>query len=471
MVVSLSDGSISAKNDAAGDILGPAEHLSELAVEGAAQLLDRFRRAAQECKQIELLGADQTCLRCPPVVELDRLVLVRLADVTLETAALKRHQKLKSTLARAERFDAVGRMAGVLAHEFNNLLAVILNHSELLAEDAKLTGESREDILQIREAALEGADFTKRLLMFGRNDLAKPAFVPVLQSVQSVVARFNASQETDVSTHVEIDAAATVWVHPGHWEESLRHLMANAIEAGGTHSPQVRVRSVILEPENASGLAGGQYVKVTVTDDGRGMSTDIASRAVEPFFTTKSRLGSGLGLSLAYSVATSFGGEIAIDTEDGEGTSVTMFLPEHVDAPETTPAETSETATTERADVSTILVVEDEPGVLRAVQRILSAHGYELLVASSGAEALEVIEQYEGTIDLLLTDVVMPGMSGVQLAKRVLRKRSDIRILYMSGYTESALSLDQLVAGKTDLILKPFTATDLLEVIDLHLAD
>ncbi len=117
----------------------------------------------------------------------------------------------------------------------------------------------------------------------------------------------------------------------------------------------------------------------------------------------------------------------------------------------------------------TILVVEDEPGVLRAVRRILSAHGYNLLTAQSGDEALEVVAAHEGAIDLLLTDVVMPGMSGVQLAKKVMRHLSDVRVLYMSGYTESALSLDQLVAGKTDLILKPFTASDLLEVIEFHL--
>jgi signal transduction histidine kinase len=468
VVVSLDDGRIVAANAPCRGLL-----LDVTGAEAVDQnLLERIRNSAD---QLESFGfrseRDDRYLRVTPIVRLDDVVVVRVDDVSREHAHALRRQTLRTNLERAERFDVAGRVAGAMAHEFNNLLAVILNHADLLATDDSLSSESSEDVGQIREAALEAAGLTKKLLLFGRNDMAKPTFVSLRASLERIAEECERECGTAIELEHGIDDDATIWVHPGQWDEAIRHLLQNALEASEGESPRVRTESVELAAGNDFGLAHGRYATVAIEDEGSGMTEAVARRAFEPFFSTKERTGAGLGLSLAYGIATGFGGHATIDSTSGEGTTVTLFLPQHDDSPVQENEEDAPARVRGDASTKTILVVEDEPGVLRAVQRILSANGYKLLVAKSGSEALEIVESYEGDIDLLLTDVVMPGMSGVQLAKRVMCEIDEIKILYMSGYTESALSLDQLVAGKTDLILKPFTATDLLEVIEMYLGD
>lgn len=410
-------------------------------------------------------------LRLEPALGLPRSrYAFRLRDVTEARDAADRRQRQRATRERDERFETAGRIAGALAHKFNNLLAVVLNNADLIAESDTLDDQGRDDLAQIRGAAAEAAALSRRLLLFGRSDLSKPAFIDVRSGLHELTDRISQNDSRHIEVRFEGEPGATIWAHPGQWEVAMTAIIDNALEAS-RHDDKVvvRVSDVDLPVGNVHNLPAGEYVGIEVEDDGDGMKVGVADRALEPFYSTKGDLGVGLGLSIAYKIATSFGGHVGIETMLGSGTTITMLLPRHTD-PESEPDDDPRDATDVDVTGSTILVVEDEPGVLRAVQRILVAHGFNLLTATNGEEALKVFEEYEDAIDLLLTDVVMPGMSGVQLAKKVMRRDESIRVLYMSGYTESALSLDQLVAGKSDLILKPFTASDLLEVIEDHLS-
>lgn len=478
IIVELSTAAIVDWNDQAQTFFATAElpRLSDYSPPswGAQRLTEELAAAADKHAPLEWYDSDWRgggWIRLDPCLRLDdERALFRVRDITQSKRDSHRRNRLRNGLERAERFDAAERIAGAVAHDFNNLLAIILNNAELLADSLELDGVASEDLAQIRQAASDASQISQKLLLFGRRDLEKPLFVDAAPTLREIVDEMADEHGRQIDGDFG-DQTVFVWVHEGQWREAVQAIVRNALEVTDPDGDVTLQLSVVEIPHgNVHNLAVGEYVRIECSDDGPGMSTPVASRALEPFFTTKSKLGSGLGLSIAYRIATSFGGQIEIETMEGTGTTVTMLLPKHDERGEE--IADSELGDERSEDISgaTILVVEDEPGVLRAVQRILTAHGFHLLTATNGAEALEVFEGHDGTIELLLTDVVMPGMSGVQLAKKLMRRDESVRVLYMSGYTESALSLDQLVAGKTDLILKPFTATDLLEVIGSHLS-
>ena len=387
--------------------------------------------------------------------------------------------RLERQLHQSQRLESLGQLAGGVAHDFNNLLAAILNYVSFVDEEIAAAIVLRpahesarlsallDDVSQIGAAAERAARLTHQLLAFGRREVIKPEII----DFNAIVAEVEELLRTTIGEHVElVTRCATNLEHVladrGQMEQVLLNLAVNARDAmptGGT---------LIIDTSNFSvddafaaadtRLQAGPYVRLRVVDTGSGMSRETIERAFEPFFSTKPKeKGSGLGLATVYGIVNQAGGMVDLESDLGTGTTITILLPtvasiiKQPDAPQQ--------ATRRSHGSETILVVEDEDLVLDVATRILSRHGYRVLAARGGVEALELLQEHKGTIHLLLTDVVMPGLTGKQVAERVSALRPKIRVLYMSGYPESVITSQGVVQRGIHLVLKPFVAGDLLD--------
>jgi two-component system, cell cycle sensor histidine kinase and response regulator CckA len=390
-----------------------------------------------------------------------------LPSVVVVADDVTERRELEEQLRRSHRMEAVGRLAGGVAHDFNNLLFVILNAALFLKRRLPEGSSSLHDAEQIQAAAQRAANLTKQLLLFSRG--AEP--VAEVLDVNGVVLDLRELLERTLGELIELrilvsPSSCRVKVARGNLEQVLVNLAVNARDAmpeGGTLG--IETSAVTLDAQQARGLLGlapGPHVRVVVRDTGVGMTAEVAAHAFEPFFTTKEQAtGTGLGLAITYGIVQKAGGHIAIDSIEGRGTRVTIHLPcaatpapalEVQSRPEVEPAGRGET----------ILVVEDEAGVRHVLDRILRDNGYEVLLASGPGEALLTAEQHRGTIALLLTDVIMPRMSGPELAERLLKVRDNMRVLYMSGYAGDALERAGVEDGEVHLLPKPFSEPELL---------
>jgi PAS domain S-box-containing protein len=393
-------------------------------------------------------------------------------------AAVQRERDLlESRLHQTHRLESLGQLAGGVAHDFNNLLAAILNYAgfvsdEVAAERASRPVEARarltavlSDVAQICAAAERAAGLTHQLLAFARREVRHPEVLDInaiVVDVESLLRRTLGEQVAFI-THAAGDLKA-VRADRGQVEQILLNLAVNARDAmpnGGTLS--VATENVTVDDEYAARhplVRAGTYVRLRVTDTGTGMDQETLDRAFEPFFSTKPKdKGTGLGLATVYGIVSQSAGMIELRSEEGSGTTVTILLPavaaalnDPVVAPPVSAHRTGQT----------VLIVEDEELVLDVACRILTQHGYRVLVARSGAEALALIEDAEA-IDLLLTDVVMPEATGKEVAETVSALRPEIRVLYMSGYPESVIASQGVVDQGIRLLSKPFTASDLLQ--------
>ena len=381
--------------------------------------------------------------------------------------------KLEDQLRHAQKMEAVGALAGGIAHDFNNLLMVIGGHAAMLADSSALPEEGRADLAVIAAATDRAAALTGQLLAFSR----KQAITPVTLDLNEVVATFSPilhrliGEHIEVSTHLTTEAM-TVLADRGQLEQVLMNLVVNARDAipGGG---RIEIVTDLVEITNGAasenaGVSPGAYVRLAVADTGIGVSPAISNRIFEPFFTTKSvGKGTGLGLSTVFGIVQQSGGHISVASEVGTGTTFTILLPWLLHSLATS-AEGSLTPT-KPAGGETVLVAEDVEEVLRVVQRRLEGAGYVVLTAHDGDEALLVAERHAGPIDLVITDVVMPGMSGPALAARLRERRPSIRVLYMSGYAEGYLP--NTGPGTTELILeKPFSNAQLADAVRAALA-
>ena len=376
---------------------------------------------------------------------------------------------LEEQLRQAQKMEAVGTLAGGVAHDFNNLLTVITGYSQILMEQHAEDTQSSRSLEQIYRATERAAALTRQLLAFSRRQMLQPRVI----NLNTLVRNLEKMLHPLLGERIRIALRATpdlgtVRADPGQVEHILMNLAVNARDAmprGGTLT--VKTENAELGESFARkhpGASPGRYVVLSVTDTGTGMDSHALAHLFEPFFTTKEPgKGTGLGLSMVYGIVKQSGGYITVESELGRGTTFRIYLP-GVDDPEEAP-EAESTPATRTAGTGTILLVEDEDAVRSLVEAILSADGYKILVADSADHAIQLCRTYEENIDILLTDVVMPGVSGPELAKNLLSLRPGLRVVYMSGYAGEYLHDEGVNADGVALLQKPFTAAALEEKI------
>ncbi len=382
------------------------------------------------------------------------------------------HRALEEQLRHAQKMEAIGRLAGGVAHDFNNLLTVIKGYGELMAQQIEPADPLRPQLEEIRKAADRAATLTRQLLAFSRRQVLAPKVLDLNQVVSNMEKLLRRLLGEDVELLTVLDSnLGRVKADPGQIEQVLMNLAVNARDAmpnGG---------QLILETANFdldetyklehTVVVPGRYVMLAVSDTGCGMSEEVRSRVFEPFFTTKER-GTGLGLSTVYGIVKQSGGYIWVYSEPGRGSTFKVYLPqvdEKLELRQARPLDASLYRGTE-----TVLVVEDEDGVRALVRQMLQRHGYTVLETHSASEALIVCERHPDPIHLLLTDVVLSQVSGPELAGRLLALHPEMRVLYMSGYTEDTIVHQGVLTAGINFLQKPFTtetlARRLREVLD-----
>ena len=372
-------------------------------------------------------------------------------------------RQLEEQFRQAQKMEAVGRLAGGVAHDFNNLLMVINGYTEVLLEELK-PGAMQQKVQSIQQAADRAATLTRQLLAFSRKQLLELKVVDVNTVISDMerLLRPLIGENIALITRLSPDAGRTR-ADAGQLEQVIMNLVVNAKDAmpeGGkitVQSSDVTVRQNFREHRF---IQPARYVVLSVSDTGHGMDKETQSRIFEPFFTTKEKgKGTGLGLSTVYGIVKQSGGYVFAQSEPGAGTTFYIYLPRVEDAPEEmSPAMLQEN---EKGGCETVLLVEDEESVRELVRETLAARGYKVLEAENGESGLRVAEEYRERIDILITDVVMPGIGGRQLAKRLLQLRPNPRVLYLSGYTEDTILHQGALPPGTAFLQKPFTLQNL----------
>jgi PAS domain S-box-containing protein len=394
-----------------------------------------------------------------------RQLLEELLDRSRREQTDRERSALEEQLNEMRRLDSVGQLAGGIAHDFNNILGVILNSAAFVAEDLEADSPLLEDVEEIRRSAQRAAALTRQLLIFSRRDVVRPQSL----DLNHMVAELEPPLRRVLGEHIELETrfAPGLWpvmADPGQVEQVLVNLSVNARDAmAGGGKLFIETSNMDLDEDHAAMQARsvpGPHVRLAVSDTGTGMSRDVLARAFEPFFTTKPKgEGTGLGLATVYGIVSDAGGTINIYSRPNVGTTVKVQWPVSAERPRRA-AEQPRVLRSPRGE--TVLLVEDEDDVRRVTRRILADAGYKVLTAAGGREALEICESGEGTIDLMLSDVIMPEMLGPQLATYATELRPQMAVLYMSGYT------DQVIEHATDggeempFVEKPFTAETLL---------
>jgi len=374
---------------------------------------------------------------------------------------------LEQQLRQSQKMEAVGRLAGGIAHDFNNLLMVISGYSEFLLDrlgpDPALRGPAQE----IASAAVRATSLTRQLLAFSRKQMLAPKILDLNSVVTENLKMLTRMIGEDVDL-VMVPAAGlgTIRADAGQVEQVIMNLAVNARDAmpsGGKLT--IETSNVSLDEEYArfhAPLRPGNYVMLAISDTGAGMDTETQSHIFEPFFTTKGPKGTGLGLSTVYGIVKQSGGYIWVYSEPGKGTTFKIYLPRVAEATES-PAVVALPAEAVAAEpgTETILLVEDEANLRYLARQYLEKQGYRVIEAADGAVAMQIAVAHEGVIHLLLTDVIMPGMNGRELAQRISEIRPNVKVLYMSGYTENVIGRNGTLDAGVRLLQKPFTLRDL----------
>lgn len=391
-----------------------------------------------------------------------------MEDITQQKLAFEERERLERQLMQAQRLDAVGRLAGGIAHDFNNLLAVITNFAGFLLEELPEEDQRRGDAMEIRKAADRGARLVKQLLAFSRKEESSPEVLDLNAAVFDTEKLLRRTLGEDID--LEVRADPELWrtkADRGQIQQIILNLAVNARDAmpnGGE-----LVISTENEPVEDVGpreltMPPGRYVRLAMTDTGCGMSEDVKAQIFEPFFTTKGRgAGTGLGLAMVYGLVKQAGGYIWVDSEPDRGSTMTIHLPatsEDLAGPQAaTPLEGVE------GKGETVLLVEDEDAVRRLVERILLRAGYRVVAAASGEEALNSEVGTTGEFDVLLTDVIMPRVSGRELYDRLHDLNYDFKTVFMSGYTDQIVARHGVLEEGCEFLQKPFTGETVLEAI------
>jgi PAS domain S-box-containing protein len=392
-----------------------------------------------------------------------------LVGISSDVTALKR---LEAQFRQAQKMEAVGQLAGGVAHDFNNVLTVITGYGVMHLAELPPDAASRPDVEEILAAASRAGGLTRQLLAFSRQQVLQPRVVDVNRAVTTIAGMLRRVIGEDITLQTELAPNAwPVYADPGQLEQVVMNLAVNARDAmphGGTL--RLRTANVDVDADAAReqpGFVPGQYAALMVEDTGTGIAPEVLPRLFEPFFTTKGPgRGTGLGLATVYGIVKQSDGYIHVDGTSGQGSRFTVYLPRHVGEPDDTTPTPAASAPPRGAE--TILLVEDEASVRTAIRRMLERQGYRVLDAGGGAEALRRAAEADARgvrIDLVLTDVVMPEQGGRALGERLAAHWPGLRVLYMSGYTDDEILRRGLVVPGTPFLEKPFTPARLAELV------
>lgn len=394
--------------------------------------------------------------------------------VSIERDATERKQ-LETALLQAQKMEAVGLLAGGIAHDFNNVLTIIISYSDLLLRLFQSNPQVVKYVEPIHMAGKRASDLTYQLLAFSRQQVLQPEEVNVNEIITEVATMIRRPIGEDIQFTTLL--APDLWsieADPGQLSQVIMNLAVNARDAmpqGG--SLTIKTDNLTLEKKDgriSPELDPGDYVRLTVHDNGNGMDRDMIKRIFDPFFTTKEMgKGTGLGLSSVYGIIAQSNGGIIVHSETGVGTTFEIFLPRSHTTYKKQP-ETESGVSVRRKVSGTILLVEDEKDVRELIEEGLSVHGYQVLAASSAIEALAMYQKETNPIDLLLADVVLPGMSGRELAKKIQAVDPTVKTLYITGYTDSVIVNHGILDESVNLLQKPFTIGQLTSRVDRILA-
>jgi two-component system, cell cycle sensor histidine kinase and response regulator CckA len=383
-----------------------------------------------------------------------------LAGMAIDTTDRK---QLEDQLRQAQKMEAVGQLAGGVAHDFNNLLTVISGYSELLQHHLSEDETLRKHAEQIKIAGDRASALTRQLLTFSRQQVLRPVALDLNVIVTNLLDMLPRLIGEHIELHATLDRQPTfVKIDPGQLEQVLLNLAINARDAmpgGGTLT--IETSNVTLDEaacQRLGTITPGAYVQLTVCDTGCGMDAATQTRIFEPFFTTKGLgKGTGLGLATVYGIVTQSRGAISVNSAPSRGATLTAYFPKSEaerDSPNERPM-----VTEPQPGWETVLVVEDQQSVRGFVRNLLMLNGYRVLEAEDGAEAMRICRQHPGEIQLVITDLVMPGMSGRQLAERIAQEQPDVKVLYMSGYTDDSVVHAGVAQAGMAFLQKPFSPT------------
>lgn len=380
-------------------------------------------------------------------------------------------------LTHAQRMESVGKLAGGIAHDFNNLLTTIMASTDLMLFDLPEGHPCREEVFEIREAGTRAAALTKRLLTFSRRQVTQPKVLDLNEVITGVEKMLTRLIGDGLTFETSLDPALVpIHADPGNLEQVIMNLAVNARDAmpdGGTLSLVTRTTEVEDTVVLAMGepLSAGRYATLSVSDSGIGMDAATVEHAFEPFFTRKGPShGTGLGLSTVYGIVTQAGGRIEVESTVGVGTTFTLYFPESEGVPQSVVARSADEVPL-ATGTGRILLVEDQDDVRRLTQKMLERCGYTVLPASGGAAALEIMLHGKEKVDVVLTDVIMPGMNGSELAEAIRQIRPQLPVIFMSGYTDDQLEGHRVLREDVVLIEKPFTAERLATQLHTVLAE
>jgi two-component system, cell cycle sensor histidine kinase and response regulator CckA len=449
-----------------GDFLGKTDHdiwpaeYAERFVANDAEVL-RTRRLVETVEPLphKLTVHHWLIYKFPILDENDEVQFIGGVGVDITE-----RRQLEDQLRQSQKMEAIGRLAGGVAHDFNNLLTVISGYGDMIMRGLAPSDPLHSCIEEVLRASSRATSLTNQLLTFSRRQVIQPKVL----DLNVLVANMDRMLRRVIGEHIELETVLTpalgnVRADAGQLEQVIMNLAVNARDAmpeGGNLFIRTSNEDVPRSSRLHADVRPGSYVRLTVADTGKGMDAEIMIHLFEPFYTSKATgKGTGLGLSTVYGIVKQSGGEIVVESQPGHGATFHIYLPRNTGVTETARPTKAEPAVL--AGTETILLVEDEPGVRQLVREMLQRLGYTTVEAGGGAEALRLFEQHQGSIDLLLTDVIMPQMSGRDLAERLRAVRPSLKVLYISGYTDDMLAHHGVLESNVFLLPKPFAPDEL----------
>jgi CheY-like chemotaxis protein len=367
--------------------------------------------------------------------------------------------------------EAVGKLAGGVAHDFNNLLTAIIGFSSLASDELPIGSPVQDSLAQIRKSAEQAAALTRQLLAFGRRQILQPEVLDVGEVVAHVLPMLRRLIGEDITVTTDLQPVPTIRADRTQVQQVLLNLAVNARDAmplGGVLTIRTARTQVDARDNGGPDLAPGQYVVLEVTDTGHGVDSTMTDRIFEPFFTTKAfGQGTGLGLSTVYGIAKQSGGDVQVSSSPGRGATFRVLLPAAPSAALRLTPEPQPVTPVPQAGAGTILLVEDDDAVRDFVSEVLRASGWVVVAVSTPAHALASAARQSLSIDLLVTDVVMPGMNGGELADKLVAMRPDLRVLFITGYDDEDVAMRGLIEPGRECLSKPFTPSQLRARVEM----